>query len=196
MVQGAIEKMGKVDIVVNNAGAPAGQDRVFVVDLKEDDFDLVQRVNVKGTFSVSRAIARYLTKRNDGGKMMNISSVSGLRGNALCCLLFFEICGGWVYAKYGARNGALWYYCECNLYWFGGYRTGIGHCQRVKTRRHFDRRNSRSDVGTLRAKLSAGSCWSAIGCGQCGCVFGLTRWRFYDWSSDQYFWWFGDAPLT
>lgn len=82
MVNGAIESLGKIDILVNNAGAPAGPDRVLVVDLKEDDFDLVQRVNVKGTFLVSRAVAWHLTERNDGGKIMNISSVAGLRGNA------------------------------------------------------------------------------------------------------------------
>jgi len=82
MVQDALDRFGKIDILVNNAGAPAGPDRVLVVELEEEVFDLVQRVNVKGTFLCSRAVARHLTERNEGGKIMNIASTAGLRGNA------------------------------------------------------------------------------------------------------------------
>ncbi len=82
MVNTALTQFGKIDILVNNAGAPAGPDRVPVAELEEDVFDLVQRVNVKGTFLCSRAVVRHLTKRNKGGKIINISSTSGLRGVA------------------------------------------------------------------------------------------------------------------
>ena len=58
MVAAALEAFGRIDILVNNAGAPAGPDRVPVVELDEEAFDLVQRVNVKGTFLCSRAVAR------------------------------------------------------------------------------------------------------------------------------------------
>ena len=50
MVSQAADHFGRLDILVNNAGAPAGKDRVPVVELEESAWDLVQAVNVKGTF--------------------------------------------------------------------------------------------------------------------------------------------------
>ncbi len=66
--------------MVNNAAAPAGRDRVLVVDLEEDVWDLVQRVNVKGTFLCCRAVARAMIDRGQGGKIINMSSISGKIG--------------------------------------------------------------------------------------------------------------------
>ncbi len=82
MVERALDHFGRIDILVNNAGAPAGQDRVPVVELEEDAFDLVQRVNVKGTFLCCRAVARHMLQRGDGGTIINISSTSGKYGVA------------------------------------------------------------------------------------------------------------------
>jgi len=82
MVCQALEQFGHIDVLVNNAGAPAGRDRVPVVDLDEDVWDLVQRVNVKGTFLCCRAIARAMIERGQGGKIINMSSVSGKKGHA------------------------------------------------------------------------------------------------------------------
>lgn len=82
MVHGAIDALGRIDILVNNAGSPVGPDRVPVVELREEDFDLVQRVNVKGVFLVSRAVGRHLKQRNEGGRIINIASTAGLRGYA------------------------------------------------------------------------------------------------------------------
>ena len=82
MVAAALEAFGRIDILVNNAGAPAGPDRVPVVELEEEAFDLVQRVNVKGTFLCSRAVARHMIARGGGGRIINISSVSGKYGLA------------------------------------------------------------------------------------------------------------------
>ena len=50
MVREVSERLGPIDILVNNAGSAAGPDRVPVVELEEDAWDMVQRVNVKGTF--------------------------------------------------------------------------------------------------------------------------------------------------
>jgi NAD(P)-dependent dehydrogenase (short-subunit alcohol dehydrogenase family) len=80
MVRQAVERFGHVDILVNNAAAPAGRDRVPVVDLEEDAWDLVQRVNVKGTFLCCRAVARAMIERGQGGKIINMSSISGKVG--------------------------------------------------------------------------------------------------------------------
>jgi NAD(P)-dependent dehydrogenase (short-subunit alcohol dehydrogenase family) len=82
MVRQAIDRFGQVDILVNNAGSPPGRDRVPVVELEEDAWDLVQRVNVKGTFLCSRAVTREMIKQGDGGKIIIISSGAGKRGMA------------------------------------------------------------------------------------------------------------------
>lgn len=82
MVDQTVAHFGKIDILVNNAGTIAGKDRVPVVDLAEEDWDRVQRVNVKGVFLCSQAVARHLVTQGTGGKIINISSVTGKRGSA------------------------------------------------------------------------------------------------------------------
>ena len=82
MVNQTVTHFGKIDILVNNAGTIAGKDRVRVVDLAEEDWDRVQRVNVKGVFLCSQAVARHLIAQGTGGKIINMSSVTGKRGSA------------------------------------------------------------------------------------------------------------------
>ena len=82
MVERTIERFGKIDILVNNAGSRPGRDRVLVVDLEEDAFDEVIRVNVRGTYLCSRAVARHMVQRGGGGKIIVISSGAGKRGRA------------------------------------------------------------------------------------------------------------------
>ena len=82
MVEQTVAHFGKIDILVNNAGTLAGKDRVPVVDLTEEDWDRVQRVNVKGVFLCSQAVARHLIAQGTGGKIINMSSVTGKRGSA------------------------------------------------------------------------------------------------------------------
>ena len=82
MVDQTVAHFGKIDILVNNAGTIAGKDRVPVVDLAEEDWDRVQRVNVKGVFLCSQAVARHLIAQGTGGKIINMSSVTGKRGSA------------------------------------------------------------------------------------------------------------------
>lgn len=80
LVASVIDRYGKLDILVANAGAPEGPDHVPVVDLDEDVFDLVQRVNVRGTFLCCREVARHLVARGEGGKIIIMSSLAGKRG--------------------------------------------------------------------------------------------------------------------
>ncbi len=82
MVAQTLARFGKIDILVNNAGSRPGRDRVPVVELEEDAFDEVMRVNVRGTYLCSRAVARHMIQRGGGGKMVVISSSAGKRGRA------------------------------------------------------------------------------------------------------------------
>ena len=81
-MQKALETMGRIDILVNNAGARAAGDRVPVIDLPKEEWDRVLNVNLTGTFLCSRAVARHMLTRGDGGRIISISSTAGKRGVA------------------------------------------------------------------------------------------------------------------
>ena len=81
-MQKALATMGRIDILVNNAGARAAGDRVPVVDLPKEEWDRVLNVNLTGTFLCSRAAARHMVARGGGGRIISVSSASGLRGIA------------------------------------------------------------------------------------------------------------------
>ena len=66
------------DILVNNAGITRDD---LLMRMKESDFDAVINTNLKGTFNTIRHLSRYLLKQR-AGKIINISSVSGILGNA------------------------------------------------------------------------------------------------------------------
>lgn len=82
MVNRTVTHFGKIDILVNNAGTKAGKDRVPVVDLAEEEWNRVQDVNVKGVFLCCQAVARQYIKQGTGGKIINISSITGKQGSA------------------------------------------------------------------------------------------------------------------
>ena len=82
MFDEAVGDFGKIDIVVSNAGSRPGGDRKPVVEVTEEDFDLVQRVNVKGTWLVCQAAARHMIARGGGGRIITMSSRAGKTGTA------------------------------------------------------------------------------------------------------------------
>ncbi len=67
----------RVDILVNNAGITKDS---LLLRMSEDDFDSVIDVNLKGAFNFTRHLLKYIMK-SPGGRIINISSVSGLMGN-------------------------------------------------------------------------------------------------------------------
>ena len=73
-----VEKFGQVDIVVNNAGVTRDN---LIMRISDDDWDMVLNVNLKGAFNCSKAVARQMMKQRYG-RIVNISSVAGLAGNA------------------------------------------------------------------------------------------------------------------
>ena len=82
MIQQTIQTFNKIDILVNNAASNPGLDRVPVIELKEDVWDYVLRINAKGTFLCCKAVSQILIKQGYGGKIINMSSVSGINGVA------------------------------------------------------------------------------------------------------------------
>ena len=72
-----LAEFGRVDIVVNNAGAARGADRVPVIDLDYDVWRNVIDVNLHGTFLMSRAFGRAIVAQGRGGSIVNISSIGG-----------------------------------------------------------------------------------------------------------------------
>lgn len=78
MVKELIEKYGRVNILVNNAGITRDN---LLMKMSEEDFDAVIDTNLKGTFHTIRYLSRYFLKQRSG-KIINISSVVGIGGNA------------------------------------------------------------------------------------------------------------------
>lgn len=72
------EELGKVDILVNNAGVTRDG---LMVSMKDEDYDLVLDINLKGAFHMIRACYRDFMRKKYG-KIINISSIAGLIGNA------------------------------------------------------------------------------------------------------------------
>ena len=78
MIEKIISEEGGIDILVNNAGITKDN---LLMRMKPEDFDSVINVNLKGTFNTMQVSSKYMIKKR-AGRIINISSVSGVMGNA------------------------------------------------------------------------------------------------------------------
>lgn len=78
IVKQVIEKFGKIDVLVNNAGVTKD---MLLMRMKKEDFEQVIDVNLVGVFNMSKNVISYMLKARSG-RIINISSVVGISGNA------------------------------------------------------------------------------------------------------------------
>ena len=78
LADAAKQQFGRIDVLVNNAGIT--RDALFI-RMKDDDWDAVIDVNLKGVFLVTRAVSKTMV-RQKGGRVINITSTAGAMGNA------------------------------------------------------------------------------------------------------------------
>lgn len=77
-INGTIEHFGKVDILVNNAGISWSKK---ILELKNEEWNLMIQTHLNGCFYFSKEVASDMVRRNEGGKILNIASVSGIVGS-------------------------------------------------------------------------------------------------------------------
>lgn len=78
MVKDIIEEFNHIDILVNNAGITKD---MLLMRMKKEDFESVIGVNLVGTFNITKNVIPYMMK-NRSGRIINVSSVVGISGNA------------------------------------------------------------------------------------------------------------------
>ncbi len=78
LVKGTVEAYGGIDILVNNAGTTRD---MLIMMMPESDWDTVIQTNLKSTFNCSKAAVRVMMRKRSG-RIINITSVSGIAGNA------------------------------------------------------------------------------------------------------------------
>ncbi len=78
MIKEVTAKYGSLDILVNNAGITRDN---LIMKMSEEDFDAVINANLKGCFNTIKAVSRQMLKQRSG-RIINITSVSGILGNA------------------------------------------------------------------------------------------------------------------
>jgi 3-oxoacyl-[acyl-carrier protein] reductase len=79
LVEATRERFGRVDILVNNAGITRD---ALLLRMKDDDWDAVMDVNLRGAFLMTRAVTKTMVRQKSGGRIINITSTAGAMGNA------------------------------------------------------------------------------------------------------------------
>ena len=76
----AIKQLGKIDILINNAALFSASP---IVEIERNDYDKLYAVNVSGSLFMLQAVAKHMIERGEGGKIINMASQAGRRGEAL-----------------------------------------------------------------------------------------------------------------
>jgi 3-oxoacyl-[acyl-carrier protein] reductase len=76
-IEAALQRFGKIDILINNAGIARDK---LILRMTEEDWDAVLAVNLKGTFNCTKVVIKHMSKQRSG-KIVNIASVVGEMGN-------------------------------------------------------------------------------------------------------------------
>lgn len=79
MVKQAREAFGRIDFLINNAGITRDQ---LILRMREEDWDAVLDTNLKGAWNFSKAALRFMLRQEEGGSVLNVSSISGVVGMA------------------------------------------------------------------------------------------------------------------
>ena len=78
LVSAARQHFGRIDILVNNAGVTHDE---LLIRMKDEDWDRVIEVNLRGAFMMTRAVSKALVRQKHGGRIINITSTAGAMGN-------------------------------------------------------------------------------------------------------------------
>lgn len=112
MVQETVDHFGRVDILVNNAAFARGPDRVPVHELTEEMFRRVIDIKLVGSFLFSKAVGVHLMEQDEGGRIVNLSSVAGKRGSADA-------------AAYNAANASVIMLAQSVAAWLAPYNVTV-----------------------------------------------------------------------
>ena len=127
MVSRVVKELGRLDIIVNNAGVTR---YAYIMDLSEADWDRIHRVNAKGVFFCLQRAAKEMIAQKSGGRIINIASISG-RGYA-----------GASNAAYAASKGAVIALTKMAAQQLGRYDINVNAICPGVTRTELGQRNS------------------------------------------------------
>ena len=110
MVKETVDTFGRVDILVNNAGVTR---YLNIMDIREEDWDRIHRINAKGVFFCMQRVAREFIQQGEGGRIINIASIAG-KGYS-----------GTSNAAYAASKGAVISMTSIAAHQLGGYDINV-----------------------------------------------------------------------